>query len=110
MALVCLFLILSSARWYTDFTEAELYGLEETSDYHPILLLRQVPKSRLHRKVSRRVFDMFGEGDPTASLGSLFQCFVALKWAFPHVSVELPTFQFVLLAPCFVTGHQKKRV
>lgn len=51
---------------------------------------------------------MFGEGDPTASLGSLFQCSVALKWAFPHVSAELPTFQFVLLAPCFVTGHQQK--
>lgn len=42
-------------------------------------LLRQVPCSRLHRRASRGIFNISREGDPTAPLGSLFQCSATLK-------------------------------
>jgi len=51
-------------------------------------LLKQVPYSRLHRKVSRGVLNI-SRGDSTTSLGSLFQCsvtvkfFLVLVWNFP---------------------------
>ena len=56
----------------------------------------QVPYSMLHRKMSRWVLSISREGDSTASLGSLFQCFVTLTvkkfflmfvWNFPCSSL-----------------------
>ena len=45
--------------------------------WSPTPLLKQVPYSRLHRKVSRRVLNI-SIRDLTASLDSLFQCSVTL--------------------------------
>lgn len=53
----------------------ELQRLEGTSRDHPspTPLLIQVPYSRLHRQVSRQVLNISREGDPTISVGGLFQ-------------------------------------
>ena len=39
----------------------------------------RVTYSRLHRTLSRQVLNISREGDSTTSLGSLFQCSVALR-------------------------------
>jgi len=39
----------------------------------PTSLLKQVPEGRLHRKASRRVYNILREADSTTTLGSLFQ-------------------------------------
>jgi len=66
---------------------------------------KQAPYSRLHRKVSRRVLDMFREGECTASGGSLFQCSVTLtmKKFLLHFGAELPMLQFMAVSPCPVS-------
>ena len=79
-------------------------GLLETIKSNP--LLKQVPYSRSHRKVSRWVFSISREGDSTTPLGSLFQCcHPHSEEVLPRVQLELPIFQFVPTAPCFVNGY-----
>jgi len=58
-------------------------------------LLKQVPYSRLHRKVSKQVLNNSREGDSTTSLGNLFQSVLCPPQSiFPHFGIEL-YFQFV---------------
>jgi len=45
----------------------------------PTPLPKQVPYNRLHRKASRRVFNISREADSTVSLGNLIQCSVTHK-------------------------------
>ena len=47
-------------------------------------LLKQDPYARLPGKASRQVLNVSREGDSTASLGSLFQCWAPSKRAWPH--------------------------
>jgi len=71
---------------------------------HP--LLKHVPYSSLHRKVSRWVLNVSKEGDCTTSLGNLCQCCHAYsEVGFPCLCMELPVLQFVLIDPCPVAGH-----
>jgi len=70
-------------------------------------LLKQIPYSRLHRKATRSILNIYG-GDSINSLGRFFQCSVTLQEVLPHVPMELPVFQFVPIVPCPVTGQHWK--
>jgi len=39
---------------------------------------KTVPYSRSHRKASRKILNISREGDPTTTLGSLFQCSITI--------------------------------
>ena len=105
----------------------------------PILLLKHIPYSRLHRKAFRQfliisiveyqICMLVTEGLELDDPLGLFQpkpfhnCVILRrlhnlsgqfvpgfnhlqsKEAFPHISMELPVFQFVPVAPCPVTRH-----
>jgi len=87
----------------------ELLRLEGTSGDH-IVCEKQVPYSRLHRKVSRWVLNISREENSATSLLDVFQCFVNLKVKnfFSHVQMELVVFQFVPVAPCPADSHITK--
>lgn len=79
----------------TGFTEIESKGLEGTTGDHQVQpLLKLVPCSKLHRKASRWILNIFKEGNSTTSLGSLFQCSVTLK-------VKKLSFMFVWNFLCY---------
>lgn len=69
----------------------------------PTSLLKQLPDSKLHRKVSRGFLNISGEGDFTTSLGRLFQGSVTLT--VKKFFLRVPVFQFLLIGPCSVTGQ-----
>lgn len=69
-------------------------GWKRALEFHPLLM--QVPYCRLHRKVSRWVWNTSGEGDSTASLISLCQWSITLKVKIFHVSV----WNFLCSSPC----------
>lgn len=48
--------------------------------------LKQLPCSRLQRKASKRVLNISEAGDPTRSVGSLFQC----SHGHPHSEEDIP--------------------
>jgi len=77
----------------------------------PTTLLKQVPCNRLHRKVSRLVLSISRERDFTASLGSLFQCYINLrvKETCSHVPMEQNCVTFCARYPLFCLWAALKR-
>jgi len=69
----------TSSLWHLQYHRIAGVGRDFRRSSLLNVLLKQVPYSGLHRKVSRRVLNVSIEGDSTASLGSLFQCSVTLR-------------------------------
>ena len=59
--------------------------------------------------VSWWVLNISREGDSTASGQPIPVLYLSQSKLFPHVHMEYPVFQFLLIAPCPVTGDHKKK-
>lgn len=72
---------------------------------------KQVPYNRSHRKASEWVLNIARVGDPTTSLSSLFQCFVALtvKNIFPVLTCNFLC-SVSAYCPLFCCCSPRKRV
>lgn len=79
-------------------------GRDHERSLSPIPLLKQVFKSRSHRKASRWVLSI-PRGDSTTSPGSLFQCSVThSKEVLPCIFVKLPVFLILPVVPCSIAA------
>ena len=85
-----------------DHRFIESWGLEGSLGDHWVQPpLKQIPYSRLHRKVSSQVLNISREGSSTTSLGSLFQFFITL------IVRELKSFSLCLYGTscAFICAH-----
>ena len=85
------------------------FGWDLWRKLSPIPLIRQVAYSRSHRQMSRSVLNISREEDYTAYLASLFQHHPQCKEVLPCVSMELPAFQFLPIAPCYIAACPQKK-